>query len=632
MSVDILAERLCSPFEDQPGDVRDLPKSDRDNLIISASQVDGQWVILTRYVDDVWDLNNRTSNVPPSHNRLDFGTISPVFRAAMKAMIYRYLRRGRSGMGRAKGSRLQELFIYSRLFLRYLEAHKLDHLSAVSPLICTTYAAACRTQYRTRRSEHKPLSQTELSKRFRAVEALYELSQYTDDRMPQEPWPETSATAMAGLIGIGSDSKQGSKTPLIPDDVFCVIFERAYQQIERGQQLLDLRDALPTFAAQQEVLPAYSITRMKRHHLSSLGWEGGARGFNKALSDLRTACYIVLASTSGCRNHELANLQSGAHHRTQDEDGTVYHWMRSRSEKTDVGSHDWMIPEAGVRALRLMERWSAPYQAIIAGEIAQRRRANPLDPQIAEASKHRHAIFLGMTPYGGHCVRTLGNASWNLCLKAFTKECGLNWDLTSHQFRRKFANYVAHSRFGDLRYLKEHYAHWTLDMTLSYAMDDSWGQHLDLEMFDIIHEELEDIKLGVVENWLNDTPLAGGYGRALEHWRREPQNLLIFKDHASMLKSIAESTAIRSNGHAWCTADNDGCVGNTLERTRCGDCNHAVIGRRHAPIYQRLYNDLKGLLHCQDIGEGGRQRVERNLNRCRDVLIHLGMEPETLIA
>lgn len=99
-----------------------------------------------------------------------------------------------------------------------------------------------------------------------------------------------------------------------------------------------------------------------------------------------------------------------------------------------------------------------------------------------------------------------------------------------------------------------------------------------------------------------------------------------------MLKSLSESTAIRSNGHAWCTADNDGCVGNTLERTGCGDCNHAVIGRGHSAIYQRLYDDFKGLLHCTDIGEGGRQRVERNLNRCCDVLAQLGMDPETLIA
>ena len=414
--------------------------------------------------------------------------------------------------------------------------------------------------------------------------------------------------------------------------MFCILFERAYQQVERGQQLLNLRDALDAVKAQRKGLSVFNISRVKNRELRALGWDDGLRAFNKALTALRTACYIILASTSGCRNHELANVQSGTHYRTLDDEDTISHWMRSRSDKTDNGIHDWMIPEAAVRALRLMERWAAPLQVMIATEIVQRRRANSHDPQIAEAHKHRHALFLGVDSKERNQARTLSITSWGAHLRAFAKACGLSWDLASHQFRRKFANYAAHSRFGDLRYLKQHFAHWSLDMSLGYAMDDSWGQHLDLELYADIQAELEDIKLGVVDNWVGDAPLAGGFGRSIKQWQREPQNLLIFKDRASMLKSIAESTAIRSNGHAWCTADNDGCVGNTLERTRCGNCNNAVIGRGHAAIYQRLYDDLKGLLHCPDIGEGGRQRVERDLNRCRDVLTQLGMAPETLIA
>jgi hypothetical protein len=285
-----------------------------------------------------------------------------------------------------------------------------------------------------------------------------------------------------------------------------------------------------------------------------------------------------------------------------------------------------------VRTLRVMERWAAPYQAMIAAKIVQRRRANPHDPQITEALKHRHALFLSLDFNGSDQAQTLSGWSWSLNLKAFAKSCGLSWNLASHQFRRKFANYVAHSKFGDLRYLKEHYAHWTLDMSLGYAMDESWGQHLDTELFMDIQAELEDIKLGVVDTWLGDEPLAGGYGRSIKQWQREPHNLLIFKDHASMLKSVAESTPIRSNGHAWCTAENDGCVGNTLERSRCGGCENGVIGRGHVRIYLDLYNHSKELLHCQDIGEGGRKRVERDLNRCRDVLTQLGIDPETLIA
>ncbi|VVP33545.1 hypothetical protein PS865_04490 [Pseudomonas fluorescens] len=612
----------------QPGDVRGLSEVERDALVISAAQVDGHWVILSRFGDNIWHTDGFSTNTPASSKLLKFETIPPAFRLVMKEMMYRYLRRGRMGKDRPEGRMAVKFLVIAALFLRYLEALNLDRVSSVTPMVCATYADVCKAHRQTR-SKGKPLSGRGLQDRFAAVEAVHELSQYTHDPMPQHPWIETSALAMAGLVGNGAPRTQGSKTPLIPDDIFCTLFERACQQVKQGNSLLDLRDALSAKTGKVDGLRSYKHSRQKDRDLKALGWDAGPVAYNSAMKELRTACYIILASTSGCRNHELANVQSGAHLRTEDDDGTIFHWMRSRSDKTDTGKHDWMIPELGVRVLRMMERWSAPFQAKIAAEIELRRRANPHDPQITEAQKHRHALFLAT----GDEVRTLTSSSWGENLKSFARNCGLTWNLTSHQFRRKFANYAAHSRFGDLRYLKEHFAHWTLDMSLGYAMDDSWGKHLDLELYGDIEMELEAIKFGVVDAWLKDETLAGGYGGALKHWQREPQNLNLFKDHAAMLKSIAESTAIRSNGHAWCTADDSGCIGNTLERSRCGDnCSNAIIGRIHQPIYQRLYDDHKELKNCTDIGEAGRQRVQRDMGRYREVLIKLGIDSEALIA
>lgn len=623
---DISEELPFAAITAQPGDVRGLSDSERDRLIITANQVDGHWVIISRYGDDVWYLTGFPKNVALSDRRIAFDTVPPVFRQVVKAVFYRYLRRGRDGTDRPRGATITGLFTGLSPFLRHLDSLKLNQLGSVTPIIAATYVTACKAHLQPGNGE--PLSASGLLARYKAVEALYGLSQYTEDKIPQHPWPDTSAKAMAGTLGMPNVGK----TPLIPDNVFCTLFEQAHKQVERGKLLLDLRDDLDNIASKAGVQKKFDVIRSKNQRLREMGWEGGLRKFNSSLLGLRTACYIVLASTSGCRNHELANLQSGAHRRTEDDDGTIYHWMRSESEKTDEGIHNWMIPEAGVRALRAMERWATPYQAMISDEIVKRRLINPQDPQITEAHAHRNSLFLGINSSEGIQARTLSNASWDGALKAFAKECGLKWKPTSHQFRRKFANYAAHSRFGDLRYLKEHYAHWSMDMTLGYAMDENWGQHLDLDLYAEIQDELEDIKLGIVDGWIGDESLAGGYGRAIKGWKREPENLLIFKDRASMLKSISESTAIRSNGHAWCTADNDGCVGNTLERTRCTGCDHSVIGSIHAPIYQRLYDDLKELLLCKDIGEGGRLRVERDLNRCREVLVQLDMPPEDLSA
>ncbi len=71
-----------------------------------------------------------------------------------------------------------------------------------------------------------------------------------------------------------------------------------------------------------------------------------------------------------------------------------------------------------------------------------------------------------------------------------------------------------------------------------------------------IKEDVAIIKTTLIDKWLqSETPLAGGYGESLKHWRKTDASH-IFNSHEHMLRSIAESIAIRSNGHAWCTADN----------------------------------------------------------------------------
>lgn len=617
------------PFEklaDQPIVIKNLSYPERDKLIISTIEIDGQWVILSRYGDNIWKLYGFPNNVTATRRTINFDSIPLTFQPVMKEIVYRYIRRGLIRSTRPRGGTIVNFFEKTKHFLRHIETLGIASLNAVTPEIASSYIAACK-EYKTRHTD-KHLSTSELLGRYISVEAIYELSQYTEQPMFQHPWPDTTARAIAGLIG----APRVAKTPLIPDDVFCSIFTEAHRQIEFSKIILDLRDELDAIKAKWKGRSIQGLNKAQSKHLKTKKWQGGVLRLNRSLHNLRTACYIILASTSGCRNHELANLQLGAHCRTESDDGTIYHWMRSRSEKTGAGFIKWMIPEVGVRALRIMERWSAPHREMIALEIAKLARIDRHHPQIGEATKHRNSLFLALYRTQGNRVRTIGSTGWTRILREFAKDCGFNWNLASHQFRRKFANYAARSQFGDLRYLKEHFAHWSLDMTLGYAMDDDWGQHLDLDLYGEIRQELADIKVHTVHNWMEDQQLAGGYGMAIKKWQREPENLLIFPDPAAMIRSIAESTAIRSNGHAWCTADNAGCVGNTTERTRCGDtCAHSVIGRSHSPVYQHLYNDLKELKNCQDIGEVGRKRVERDLDRCRKVLSQLGMPPDDLI-
>lgn len=598
------------------------PILDQDNLaatIISTCTINGKVVILSRYGDPKWRLVGQPTNKGASEQYVDFNAIPAGWRATMKAILWHYMRRGREGKKRPSPRAVTKLLVDAKSFLQHLVRLNITRLADVTPFACSLFVDFCR-QHRQRQGSARAgelLKASSLGQLYGAVEALHELSQYTRDVMPDHPWAGTSATHLAGLTGQGTGFR-GGKTPLMPDDVFTTLFQRAWSLVEAADDLLDVRDEILILRqAAGGKTPAEGI------FVRSRGW-ADMWEFNKAVIELRTACYIVVASLSGCRNHELGFVQRGACYATEaaaDDKGEprTYNWMRSQSTKTGEGRAEWMVPEAVVTALKVMERWSAPYRAVIEAEIEALRSQNPLDPELAEAQLHMNAVFVAMTPNRGNQVRTMSLGAWNKALKSFAQNCGLDWDLASHHFRRKFASYAARSQFEDLRYLRSHFKHWSMDMTLGYALNESQ----EIALYAEIQTELDDIKNEVVEGWLRPgTALAGGYGRNIVSWRGG-QAVTIFKDHRQMVRSLAESTSIRSNGHAWCTADDNRCVGNDLERTRCSGCNNAVIGPEYAPLYRGLHDHLQEVLACDDIGEGGRNLVRRDMQRCRDVLVTL---------
>lgn len=607
----------------QPPYVRGLNAEQRHALVISARKVDGNWVVLSRYGDARWELLGKTTN---RRSAMVFDLVDEEFRDSIRQAMYRFHMRGRAGGKRPEASTAMGLFNELLPFLKHLHSCRITRLDEVKRLVCASYVKLTKEN---RTADGKPLKATTVERRLRAVETLFELSQHTTDPMPMHPWPETSAKHMAGLSG--SVVRQ-RKTPLMPDDVFATLFQTAWAIVQRGPSLLDLRDEMARIKATKVHQHFRTALRAQSLRLRELGWQTGLEGLARELLDIRSACYVVLASVSGCRNHELAWLQTGAFFSTEcgaggdsapDEEPDVAWWMRSISAKTDEGLTTWMIPNAGVEALRVMERWAIPYQDAIAEEIAARRRADSRDPEIAEAQRHSKALFLGNIRSGR--ARTVSLSSWNKELRNFARQrCGVDWALASHQFRRTFAHYAANSQFGDLRYLKEHFKHWSMDMTLGYALDESQDLSLYLE----IQDRLDDIKEGLVDSWLKaDAPLAGGYGANIVSWRGS-ETVTIFKTHRHMVKALASSTPIRSNGHAWCTADDNLCVGNDLERTRCSECDNAVIGQNHAALYRGLYDHLKEVAVCDDIGAGAQLLVQRDMARCASVLNKLGRPPQ----
>lgn len=607
-------------YETQPDKVRELAADARAALWISTANVDGSWVCISRYHEDIWQLDFAKRNANRARFRIDFHAVPACFREVVKAVMYRYLRRGISGRRRPAAASVVSEFYYLLPFICYISERGIESVSEITESVCKEYVTESTLQrkQRGRVKSELPLSPPSLTARFRAVERFYTLSQHTDSPMSVHPWAGINAARLAG-----DTERIRGKTPLIPDEAFSRLFKAASTDVERADHLLQMRGELSQLDNILQGSHPATIRKAKNDLLCRAGWNDGLVEYNKALLDIRTACFIVIASLTGCRIHELSAVEVDACYATEGDEGEVYWWMRSVSTKTYEGRTQWMIPEPAVAALKVIEEWAKPHQQTIADELRVLRAADSLDSRIAEANAHLKSLFLSSS--ASRRTRTLSTSEWNRSLKEYGKKHGISWVFASHQFRRKFANYAARSQFGDLRYLKEHFKHWSMDMTLAYALNESQEMALYAE----IDDELEDLKRGVVGGWLDPKEaLAGGYGERLAAWRNS-ERMPMFKNHAAMVAAIAESTAIRSNGHAWCTADDNLCIGNDLDKTRCADgCDNAVVSRIHANVYRGMYDQLKGLLRLKDVGSVGMARISRDIRRCRETLCTLGYDPE----
>lgn len=583
---------------------------EHDRAVTGIRLASGEYHVLSRYGDRAWRLPDTLfgTMTKESDKWLNFDRIPPAFEVPLKAALLRYYLHGREGSRRPRGETLRQFHNNIGLYLRYLASHGIERLQDVSTLITSQYVDACRAETT---QKGQPLRKESLHLRFKAIEALHELSRDTTDPMPH-PWPDASAALLAGVTG--GHSKEG-KTPVIPDEVLSDLFQQSERVLESADRLLEHWDAEAEWRRQ-----GYCYNS-RRNWLRQRGYEGHLVDLSKDIDELLDACMLIVLITSGIRVSELASLQRGCAYSTIGSDGERYYWMEGWSEKTHEGKTSWLVPGIAHRALRVAERTTKPFQERLEGHIAAR---DDNDPEADELKRHRQAIFLGRTKQQGNPIRTLSRLAIQYRINRFAQARGHDWQFTPHQFRRTFAVYAAHSAYSDLRYLSEHFKHWSLDMTALYAMD----ERQDLDLYDEVLAEVREIKVEVTEHLLDEeTALSGGMAGPMRHFRSSQEPVTTYKSHREMAETVSETVYLRATGVGWCTADFGGCNGgHGLEATKCADCVHSVISETQQPIWEAMYEQQLELRAINDIGPGGTQRVERDIQRCRKVLRELGAE------
>lgn len=481
------------------------------------------------------------------------------------------------------------------------------------------------------------VSPSTASKRLMLLEDLYHQATKISDALAVHPWPDESASALAGVTKGSTHRKP--KTPRMPDQVVKELARHAMDYVQnRSGPLLDLLDAA---CADEDAAIARGVCRSQQIEVRSMvakraGFDGSSE-LNHELFTLRTACYIVIDMFSGIRDSEMMSLAAGCIVPGKKKDGIELLWLHGTIYKLGLRPHKWLVPPIVAEAVRVLERFSAPYRRRMEEEertllekqkTAAGKAKEPLVKRLAKVRHQKDKLFLSEHKID-YTVSVLSAAGMRRKLKEFCEKFDIRgddgeiWPLASHQFRRTFAYNYAKSEMGDLRYLQEHFGHRSLDMTLLYADGGVDGYEADVELLEEINraraEHQADILTGIVDS---DAPLAAGE-QWIGDWRRTVRTA---KNKEELIEALSGTLSLTGTGHSWCagSAKGTGCGSRCMfEADMCTECNWAIISQEHLPVWREIALQQEIIINCNDIGLPGKKLAMRILGKAKVTIAKL---------
>jgi len=472
-----------------------------------------------------------------------------------------------------------------------------------------------------------------IMKRLFLVEKLYAQAGKIDDFLPEHPWPFESATVLAGM-----DQRMAHREPktrVIPDDVFINLARKTIEYVEERSE-----DILSAHAKAKEAMlqaKANGITNHAYSHVfgtavAQTHGYAGLRDLHGEMAMLKTACYICINMFSGLRNSEMMSLDSDCITRSFGADGSYECiWLHGTIYKTGVRPHKWLVPPIVEKAIKLAARISSPLQELLGVEeqelVASKATDIPTAKRLAEIRREKEKLFLSIHYSNrGPIARVPSNATVNNWLKNFCLHCnildrnGQPWELATHQFRRTFAYNYARSELGDLLYLKEHYGHWSLDMTMLYVDGGADGYQVDNGLLEDVVRAKQERQAEILTDYINTEAPLGNGDDWLGTWRPKIRTA---KNKEELIKELSSTITLNGTGHSWCAGNaKGGCCGGlcVFEADMCVDCSTALVGPEHLPVWQAIADQQRIVLDLPDMGIPAKSRAQRILDKANQVI------------
>lgn len=622
--------------------IRELQSHEKAQLPASLVRGDdGQEIIVSRYEDDVWDFwpyipqGNRKLSSKSIDWRVDLGhgiklTDSRYMELLSSAKDFIWSLFNEPIEGRLRPSMGTVIGHFTALvpLLRWMVARGIRHFRDLQGKTLE-YVPVARFSEKT----GKPIATGWHARRLLILEDLYLQREKLADAFGVHPWPDESISTLSGETVKG----RTMKTLRIPEKTVRHLARIAIDYVEKqAPRLLDARDAIE---CEVNGASGYIATNIRVPMARDLGFDG-SRELNNELALLRDACYIVIAMFSGIRDSETLSLDDRCIGHSTTDDGTDLTWLHGTIYKTGQRSHKWLVPPVVEAAVRVMERYRQPYTKEIERQIADfEQRAAMAIPhsrahkilvkRLHAARRDRNSLFLGATPRTGHTVNVVSGARINRRLKHFCEHFGIlgddgqPWSLCPHQFRRTYAYFVASAELGDLHYLREHFGHWSIDMTILYADGATDEFDIDSDLLQEILRSKAEKQEGVFRNYLlTDAPFANG-NIMLADLRR---SIKTAKNKDELIKQVSDGVTLNGTGHSWCIGNvkGTGCGGLCVfEADMCVDCAYGIIGVEHLPVWKEIAKQQQEAIAMPDMGIPGKARSLRILAKANDVIAKL---------
>jgi len=618
-----------------------------DMPVSIAMQPDGTPWVVSRYHDPVWDwypyITNE--NVPPCSKRinwdidlLDGRCLTDCDHADLlestKDFIWSLFADPVEGRKRPSMATLRNKVLDITPLLQMMVSEGIRNFSGLAGRTLD-YVSMCRIGIK-----GKPVAPVTVGKRLIVVEDLYHQRGKIRDALTVHPWPHESAMSLAGM-------KKGAgfkpKTEVIPDPVACHLADEVLDYVRnRSERILA---AMTAAREKGETLASagYSRSRQIAARVAStrrFGFEGG-RDLIAEAKRLRTACYIVIDMFSGIRDSEMMSLAENCLAHGKSKDGsTDLLWLHGTIYKTGVRPKRWIVPAAVQEAIAVLMRLTAPLRQRMQQEqteiearihLAVPKERARLVKRLDTVRKHKDKLFLSPGMQGGH-IAVLSGTAMGADLKSFCADLGIlgedgqPYPLHAHQFRRTYARFVARAELGDLLTLRDHFGHWSIDMTVCYADGGPDTYEADVELLEMIAEEKMNRQNEILGTYLDsDTPLANG-GHWLNSWRSSVRTA---PNKEALIAEYAGTITLNGTGHSWCVgnAKGTGCGGLCVfEAQMCVDCNYGIIGPEHRPVWEGIRNQQLEALALDDMGVSGRTRAQQILEYAEKVLHRLDVQ------